>query len=420
MTAIDMETIPEIEVFELDLDEEVLSHLGASESVLAFRAERLDPQVIEDDFVRNVYDWQMNHYREHGKPATASVLCDEFDLSLSDPLTAVGQLIKRLRYRWIDNNARQYMTKVSDAYKDDPEGVPQTMIRVGRELSKVIDPIGESYGTGDYDRVLSAYDKSALQGPGAFIGFDEMDSYFHGFKAVSMIVGPPKSRKSWIKTASMLENIRKGKTVWEYSLELPAVESNQRLYTMAANIPPWKWLKGGLTKEDRKLLRETSEMIDESGYYRLEKPPQGKRDLESMVEHARDNGADVIYIDQLQYLEARGRQLGAEDHKSYWTVLNQARDLSDDGPIVLIHQFNRTTIGADKMPEMQQAKGAAACEEVCSLILGLWSNKSMSQSGIVHYGSIAGRYSENQIWEIALDMTHGCKYECVGIVEDEE
>lgn len=412
---------PEIEVFDLDLDEEVLSHLAIAESVHTFRGERLASSMIEDEDICHMYKWQMNHYRDHGKPATPTVLADEFDVDFAQPETAVSKLIELLRKRYVTNNSRGEMAKIANAYKADPMTVAPMMIKVGQDLNRLVAPQGDSFGTGDLDRVLDLYDKRALLGPGPSLGFEELDDYYHGMRGVVINIASPKGKKSWFTVKSLLENILVGRNVWHYSLELPPEETNERLYAMAANIPPWKFIKGRLTKEDRKLLKDTSDLLDEEGNYKIVKPPRGDRSISSMVERARDAGAEAIYFDQLQYIEdSKGQPLFSAKPQEYGEVLNEARDLSDDGPLWIVHQFNRTAMFSDAMPEMQQAKGAAACEEVATLILGLWANKDMAKSGITEFGSIASRHFENQSWEIGVDLNRGCQFECLGIADHDE
>jgi hypothetical protein len=91
------------EVFAVDLDEELISHLAIPESWSALWDEEVSEELIEDEFAAEVFRWQLNHVREHGKPATASVLADEFDLDLDEPLTAAGDLVERLRDRYVRN-----------------------------------------------------------------------------------------------------------------------------------------------------------------------------------------------------------------------------------------------------------------------------------------------------------------------------
>jgi hypothetical protein len=411
----------EVEIFDLDLDEELLSHLAIHDSVHALRAERLDSALVEDDEICTIFEWQMNHLREHGKPATPSVLAEEFDLSFNEPETAIGDLIERLRIRWAHNNVRPEMGKLTKAYKEDPLLVAPTMMRVGRELAQLLTPQGQAFGTGDLDRVMDLYDKRALAGPGASLGFEELDEYYYGMRGVVICIASPKGKKSWFTVKSFLENILQGKRAYHYSLELPPEETNERLYAMAANIPPWKFIKGALTKEDRKLLKDVADFLDSEGSYKIVKPPKGERKIETLVERARDDGAEVIFIDQLQYVEdSKGVPLFSAKPQEYGEVLNDARDLSDDGPLWIVHQFNRSAMFSDKMPEMQQAKGAAACEEVASLILGLWANKDMARSGVTEFGSIASRHFMDQSWEIGVDLNRGCRFECLGVANHDE
>jgi hypothetical protein len=412
---------PQVEVFDLDLDEEVISHLAIAESVHAFRAEKVKVTLIEDEEVADIYEWAMGHYKEHGKPATPTVLAEEFDISFAPPETAVFDLISRLRERYAVNNARGEMQKVADAYKADPLLVAPTMIKVGQELSRLLVPQGNAFGSGDLDRVIELYDKRALAGPGPSLGFEEIDEYTDGMRGVTICIASPKGKKSWFTTKSFYENILNGKRCYLYSLELPPEEMNERLYAMAGNIPPWKFIKRGLTIDDRKLLHGVQEVLDEQGSYKIVKPPIGERSIESMVERAVDDGADVVYIDQLQYVEyAPGHSLFSAKPQEYGEVLNMARDLSDDIPLWLVHQFNRSAMFADSMPEMQQAKGAAAVEETASLIMGLWANKDMHKSGVTEFGMVASRHFMNQSWEISVDMNRGCKFECIGIAEHDD
>jgi hypothetical protein len=411
----------EIEVFDIDLDEEVLSHLAVSESVHTFRSERLPAIMVEDEEIRHMFEWQMDHFRKHGKPATPSVLAEEFDLELTAPETTIGDLIHRLRERYVLNNARGEMEKVAKAYRADPMLVAPTMVRVGQDLARLVSPQGHAFGSGDLDRVLELYDRRALAGPGPSIGFDEIDEYTDGMRGVTICIAPPKGKKSWFTIKSFLENILAGKRAYLYSLELPPEEMNERLYAMAANIPPWKFIKRGLTKEDRKLLHDIQSLLDEQGSYKIVKPPIGQRGIEELVEHACDDGAEVIYIDQLQYVEfAPKHSLFSAKPQEYGEVLNTARDLSDDIPLWLVHQFNRSAQFSDSMPEMQQAKGAAAVEETASLIMGLWANKDMRRSGVTEFGMVVSRHFMLQSWEIGVDMNRGCQFECLGLADHDE
>jgi hypothetical protein len=410
------------EVYALDLDEELLSHLADPESVDYLWDEEVQTALIEDEFVADVFNWQMAHNRRHEKPATASVLAEEFDLDLAEPETAIGDLVDRLRDRYIKNNSRKYMERITVAYKEDPSSVAKALIDNGRELQGLVGRKGEVFGTGDYDRAMREYDKMVLRGPGPSFGFKEIDSHFHSMKGVTFLIAPPKTYKSWMGVNALVENVEGGKHMDLPSLELPAAETDMRVRCMAAGVPYWRYLRGSLQPGDREALREASEFLDDLGTYRISKPEPGHRTIEEMVERAGDAGADGIIIDQLQYVETQnGKQLGGCDPREYWQPLNAARDLSDHMPIMFIHQFNRSVMNADRMPEMQQAKGAAAIEEVATLALGIWANKDMRRSNIIELGTLASRNYTYEAWEIGVELGRSCNFELIGrAIHDDE
>lgn len=410
------------EVYALDLDEELLAHLADPDSIQVLRDEEISPAVIEDDFVVEVFEWQFEHLREHKQPATATVLSEEFDLDLQEPLTAIGDLIVRLRERWIRNHARGYMEQISDAYKEDPAKVIQVLPRVAIEVGDIVNPRGEQYGTGDLDRVMHRYDQAVLRGPGPSFGFDALDKHFHGMRGVTFGIAPPKTYKSWIFGPNVVvKNIEEGKIVHLYSLELPADETDMRIRCLAAGVPYWKYLRGSLTAQDRQDLQEASEILDSMGAYKVIKPAPGHRSIEEMVDKSASAGADCIVIDQLQYVETRqGKPLGSCDPREFWTPLNKARDLSDDIPLLIVHQFNRSVMNADGMPEMQQAKGSSAIEETATLALGIWANKDMRRSNMVELGTLASRHYTYEAWEVQVELSRGCNFELLGVARHDD
>lgn len=407
------------EIYQIDHDDDLILHLAIPESVEALWLEGMSPELVSED-ARSIYEWQLNHLREHKAPASASVLAEEFeefDFSQA-PLTAIGDLIERLQDRWVRRNIKREMEPITDAFQEDPLLVIPALTKALRNITSVVRTGGESVSTGEFDKVLNGYESNLNKGPGPSLGFPPIDDHFNGLRGVSFVIGAPKTGKSWIAANATLDNIVRGKNVWQYPLELPAEEAAARLYHMTAGVPWWKYVHQKLTDIDKKALREAADFLDSTGCYTLKKPPSGERSIEEMVYRAGENGADLIIIDQLQYIEAEnGLGLGAAEPRQYWPVLNKMRDLSDDIPIMVMHQFNRTVMGADSMPEMQQAKGAAAIEEVATLALGLWANKDMRRSNIMEIGTLASRNASWKNWEIGVNLSRGCELACNGDTE---
>lgn len=409
------------EIYELDLDWDLVQHIALPDSFDTLRIEGLSPSLIEDEYVRGVWEWAVDHYHEHRQQATASVLEAQFDeIAIDKPLTAVGDLLDRLRYRYVKNYGRDVIKTVAASYKEEPLSLATEMSKAARELSELISKRGEVWGTGDTDRSILEYHKHVTKGVGPSYGFEEVDQHFHGQRGVTFWLAPPKGMKSWIGAVNVaVENIMQGRAVFVYSLELPAFETNMRIRCMAADVPWWKFVKGQMDPEDLEHMRTVGEVIDSYGLFRVEKPPMGERDAALMTQRAIDAGADLVVFDQLQYIQDRtGTPLGDRNETgAYWGIGNVLRDLSDQIPINVIHQFNRTTMFADEMPSMQQAKGSSMIEEVGTTVLGLWANKDMRHSRIVELGTLASRNFDLVSWEISVNLSKGCKFELIGKVE---
>jgi hypothetical protein len=409
------------EVTLLDLDWDLIQHLVIPESFQKLRSEQFKGDLIEDELAEKVWDFQVEHHKKHGEIATAAVVEDQFDeVTIDKHEAAIGDLIERLRVRYVRNQGQSIVQKLGNATVKDPLTVGKLMAVEGRHLIALTEPRGESLSEMDHDIAIQAYDERVIQGKGPSLGFPELDEHFYGQQGVTVVVAAPKSYKSWVTVNAVSANIYFDEMPYLYSLELKAVETDWRLKCLRADIPYWKYLRAQLDEEDRKDLQAVANELEETGNYRIEKPPPGERGVHQLVERAMNAEATCIFVDQLQYVEdSRGRSLGSlNDTGSYFEVLNDFRNYSDDIPIWIVHQFNRSVMGADEMPEPQQGKGSAAIEEVASLELGLWANKDMRASNVLQIGTLESRHYSHQTWEIGIELTRGCNFMMNGPVDE--
>lgn len=409
-------------IYNLDLDEELLAHLHDPDAWVVLQGEDFSEELIEDDEIVKIYRWQKAHLRQHAKVATATVLSDQFDLEFEAPETSIGDLIDRMRERYIKNAGRVKLREIIEIQKSDPLEVAAALKKAGRELGAITEARGEVFGTGDYARSMRRYDLKVEAGPGGSFGFDELDHHFYGLRGLSFLIGYKKTFKSWMMIQSLVTNVMQGKCTWLYSLELPADETHMRMLCMLAGIPWHRWVRNSLSIQDRAAMKEASELIDGCGIYKIVKPKHGDRGIHSLVNRGRDAGAELILIDQLQYIENdKGSSLGRmNDPGEYWGVLDEARNLSDEGPLYIAHQFGRAAMGAESMPDIALAKGSSAIEEVCTMALGLWANKDMRRSGLVEIGTLIARNAAFfGSWEMEVELNRDCRFEITRKLDDE-
>lgn len=409
-------------IYALDLDYDFTLHLAKPESFARIRDEQIDPVLLTDHDAKKVLEFQLEHQRQHGKPATASVLEHEFEfLTINEPQAAIGDLLDRLRQRYARNEGRDAIVAITNNFVDDAEALVGALLKEGRRLHGLLTKRGEIFTESDHDKAIARYHKDVVAGRGASMGFKQLDEYFYGQRGLTFMVGAPKSYKSWFTVKAVHENVMAGKHAFLYSLELPAEETDMRLQCLAAKIPYWKYLQHQLDPGDFQSLEEASEVLAQFGKFTIEKPASGNRDVRSLVQRARDAGADCIFVDQLQYVEnQKGVAVGAtNDTKDYFQVINDFRDLSDDGPIWVVHQFNRSIMNAEGMPEMQQIKGSAAVEECATLALGLWASKEMRKSQLVQVGTLTSRNYGYKAWQAQVKMRTTCWLDIIGEVDDD-
>jgi replicative DNA helicase len=410
-------------IYTLDLDYDFIMHLAVPDSFQVIRDEHISKELLEDEVAIAAYEFQIEHQREHGKPASGSVLEHELKeqgVFIVTPQSAIGDLIQRLRERYANNKGREAILQVTQQTISDPARLAQAMLEEGRRLHNLLSPHGTSVTADDYERAIARYHKKVAAGRGPSLGFDDVDDYFYGQHGLTFMVGAPKSFKSWFTIKAVLKNIEDGRFPYLYSLELPAEETDMRLRCMKAKVPYWKYLQNSLDKDDQQAIEESSEILASWGQYIIEKPKAGDRGVDTIIQRARDSGADCIFIDQLQYIEnRRGLAVGAtNDTKDYFDVINHLRDYSDNGPIWTVHQFNRSILNSEGMPEMQQIKASSAVEECATLVLGLWANKEMKKSNMVQLGTLTSRNYGMAAWEAQIRMRTTCGIQLLGRVEE--
>lgn len=405
----------------IDLDLDFLFHLANPDSFSSILDEGLAPETIVDSLVRKVFEWQTNYVRQNSRPAPALVLEEQFseeNISIEEPVTDITDLIDRVKRRYGRNEGQKAIRSAGERLIEDPKRAGVEMIEAGQDLVRKLSSHKEIFSESDADKAILRYHKRAIRGRGPSLGFREIDDYFHGLEALTFLVGAPKVAKSWFTIKSALENVKNGQKVVLFPLELPAEITDARLRCMACGIPFRKYLHAEFDDKDVKAFKQTGEELEAQGSYIIEKPPSGQRGVHSLYQRAKDMGADVLYIDQLQYVENdRGRSLGAtNDTKDYFEAVDKFKDLADDGiPIWVVHQFNRGWINnVDKFPDMTQIKGSASIEEGGTLVLGLYSNKEMRTNNIIQIGTLATRNHQPAIWDINVDLTRGCSLKMIG------
>ncbi len=405
-------------------DIELCSHLSDPDAWVVLKGEGFHPDLIEDERVRDAFEWAKDFLRKHNEPPSAEVLDDEFEIPgepfFEEPVTVPDDLVERMRRRYKNNQQRTRVRKIVKLQKEDSDSVAKEMAMSAKELQDILSRRGESYNAGEGERAIQAYLDKATRGPGASLGFPALDAYFSGQRGITTLAAAPKSYKSWITVKAVFESILQGKYPWLFSLELPAEETEMRLMCMMADLPFHKYISNSFTREEQKLLTDVEKLMAETGAYKVLTPPYGERTIEEMIDKAQDGGAGAIFIDQAQYVETDGKKLGDwNETGKYWAVLDRARSLTEN--ICFVHQLNSSKAASSStFPTYDMIKSTSAFAEVGTLVLGLWASKEMRRSSKMQIGVLSARNHTHLIWDVDVNLTTGCDFQITGIAPDEE
>src|SRR5271165_6076178 len=156
-------------------DIELCSHLSDPDAWVVLKGEGFHPDLIEDERVREAFDWSQDFLRKHGEPPSADVLDDEFEIKgepfFQEPVTVLDDLVERMRRRYKNNRQRDHIKTLVKLQREDPDTVATESVRGGKELQEVLARRGESYSAGEGERAIKEYLDYATRGPGASLGF---------------------------------------------------------------------------------------------------------------------------------------------------------------------------------------------------------------------------------------------------------
>jgi hypothetical protein len=325
--------------------------------------------------------WQMQHVRDYGEPATASVLEDEFPTSASSSrrrpsgTSSSGCAPATSRTRAVATSRRSPSLRSSRA-----AGRRQGDAAPGPRTDR---PHGHARRGLRHRRLPASpdeYDKAVLRGKGPSLGYAELDEHFHGQVGVTFLIAAPKTYKSWTtSTPSSPTSSRSASptcTRWSFRRWRATGAASAWPPTSLLEVPQACLMPDELKPADQ----GRGWLLDDVGETLLHRQAQPGLALgrPACREGAGLRGRLHLHRPASVHREPQGhghRAIGSTS--DYFEVVNDLRNYSDHIPIFVVHQFNRSVMKADEMPEMQQAKGSSAIEEVATLGLGLWANKDM-------------------------------------------
>jgi len=405
----------------LSLENELIDHLAVFESAQKFYEQRFNPSHLSDEEAtgRSILEFQFSHIRKYGNPASKEVLESRFvDLSFLPPSSEVGWLIDQFRERYARAETEVAIESIARRiYKDSPEDVIDD---ISNELYRIRESIRErktEMSSADYRPALEHYWETE-ESDSVTYGFREVDDVLKGLKKGELVyvIGRPKRYKSWMLMKSMVEAQKAGAKAVFFTLEMDIPEMFQRYACMASGIS-WSAFKNKeLIPMDMDKMMDRLDKANTNSEVSIIKPPRGQRSVHSLKQIAKEHGADIVYIDQLKFVESIVKVKAELRFREIEYINEDLKDACSDFPIYLAAQFNREAANLAEMADLSKIGLSDSIGQTADVILGLHQTEDMRKSRVLQLGVIEARSYRAAKWELIVELSQNSNFRVTGAV----
>lgn len=413
----------ESEAKQIVLENELIDHLGVAESAQTLFDQRFLTDFLTDEEPtgRSVLEYQFSHIESYGEPATKSVLEHAFsNIEFLEPTSDINWLIDQFKMRFARGKVENVLTDVaSNLYSGAPQEILDTTINSLTRIRESIRTKRYSVSAYDYQDLLKRYYDGidSRKHKGITFGFKEVDDALGGLKKGELVyvIGRPKRYKSWMLMKSMVEAQKSGAKCVFFTLEMELEEMFHRYACMAAGISWPRFKNGELNAMEMDTFSKNMERTIDHGQVNIIKPPRGERTVGSLRMIAKEHGADIVYIDQLKFIES-GRKISADLRFREIEYINEdLKDACGDFPFFVAAQFNREAAGLKEMADLSKIGLSDSIGQTADAILGLHQTKDMRSSQVLELGIIEARAYESASWELKVELSQNSNFRITGV-----
>ena len=404
----------------MSLENELLDHLAVPENAQYLFNQRFNPEFLTDEesFCRSILEFQFSHIGKYGSPASKEVLESRFnDISFVHPTSEVEWLFDQFRERYARSETETALINL--AKRINKESPSEVIDQISNELHRIREAIREKkteISSSEYGDVLREYWDSSESTGGVTYGFSHVDAVLKGLKKGELVyvIGRPKRYKSWMLMKSMVEAQKQGARAVFFTLEMDIPEMFQRYACMASGISWSAFRNRELMPSDMDSMMKRLELANESSEVQIIKPPRGERTVHALKLIAKEHGADIIYIDQLKFIESAVRVKADMRHREIEYINEDLKDACSDFPIYLAAQFNREAAQLSEMADLSKIGLSDSIGQTADVVLGLHQTEDMRNSRVLQLGVIEARSYNSAKWEVIVELSQNSNFRITG------
>lgn len=412
----------------LILDEELLDHLAEPESLRYLWSEKFSSELLlaDEKVAAEVWQFVIGYISEYSSLPDRAVLEEEYShFEFQPPRRPIEYILKKFRERYAKNEIKAALKKV--ARMDDPLAAGSLGFEEFHRITAKTSSQSIWITSSDWETHLDEYKQSVLTGrqTGITLGWEKVDDLLCGLRKGGLyyVVGRPKRFKSWMLMKSAVEAQRAGHKVIFYSLELPKEEMFSRYQCLIANVSWERYQHGQFLSADYKAIKAAMAKVSEECLpLEIARPDVGTRTVPQLIELAKEHEAEIIYIDQMSFIESHR---GPTNAALWERIKYQCEDLkngavSADMPVYIANQFNRLADNPNlkEMGTLDMIAGGDSIGQYADMLLGLYQNKDLRNSSILQFGTIDSRSFQSAIWEIRVSLSRECDFHLIKKLDD--
>jgi hypothetical protein len=388
----------------MDIEKAMVASLTTSDIIQEVWDLGLKEEVFEDPVQKQRFRFILDYWLDNSMSLapTEEVLNEEFGPQEEyEPEESVRWLVDKLKSRYVTNQTQSLMRRVAMDTVDDPQGSLGTLYSESWQIKENVTPRAarKNMATSVQERRIRYAEKSQNQEQGAPVGIEEVDEFTGGILPgeLAVIAGYAKTGKSFFLVNAAVQARRQGYTPYIASLEQSVEEFEDRIDAFASGVGYGKLQRGELTPNEIDRLNASQDQFASLGPVYLESPPRGERTVVSIVNRARQLGANYLIVDQLSWLDARERHRERRDeYKELIYDLKEEIGRATAGmlPCLMAVQFNRAS-GPKGRGEMNNIANAADIEQTVDIAYGLYRTNEIRAADSMVLDIMGSRRTDN-------------------------
>lgn len=333
---------------------------------------------------REAWEFAVGYWRESGfrnAPTAEAIASKVRHIVIGEPDESPVWVAQEMKRAYAGRLASKAILEASRQVSDDPMQAVATLsdtmwgirrrTQERRNQSNLVDSIE------DRRRRYAERAKAAENGViGESLGFDEVDDLTGGIRGGELVtlVAGPKVGKTWMMLQVARRCIERGHTCVVFTLEMDVSQIEDRFDAVLSGVSYARLDAGRLSTKEMRQLMDTQDREGELGDIRFIKLGIGERTVENMARIARDERADLVIIDQLNFIET-SRQFASRADQVSSIILELKAAISQDEddmlPVLLLAQFNRAGASAGDKADISSIGLSSEVERTSDALISL-------------------------------------------------